>query len=102
MPLTERDEEILKHVTRYRLTTTESLTPLVFPDAKPGGEKNVLRAFDERYLQPQPLYGKRVYYQLTPVAAKALGETGGKRHPFGPQALVRLYGVLAFAVGEDG
>ena len=96
MPLTERDEEILKHVARYRLTTTEALRRLFFPDAKPGGEKNVLRRLTGEYLQPQPLYGKRVYYQLTPAAAKTLGETEESATPFGPQALVRLYGVLAF------
>jgi len=96
MPLTERDEEILKHVARYRLTTTEALRRLFFPDAKPGGEKNVLRRLTGEYLQPQPLYGKRVYYQLTPTAAKTLGETEESATPFGPQALVRLYGVLAF------
>ena len=61
MPLTERDEEILRHVARYRLTTTEALRRLFFPDAKPGGEKNVLRRLTGEYLQPQPLYGKRVY-----------------------------------------
>ncbi|MCP5127494.1 MAG: hypothetical protein H6973_18225 [Gammaproteobacteria bacterium] len=96
MPLTERDEEVLKHVARYRLTTTDALRRLFFPEAKPGGEKNIVRRLTGDYLQPQPLYGKRVYYQLTPKAAKVLGESEESATPFGPQALVRLYGVLAF------
>lgn len=96
MLLTERDEEILKHVQRYRLTTTEALRRLFFPDAKPGGEKNVLRRLVGDYLQPQPLYGKRVYYQLTSSAAKKLAESEESTTPFGSQALVRLYGVLSF------
>lgn len=96
MLLTERDEDILRHVQRYRLTTTEALRRLFFPDAKPGGEKNVLRRLTGEYLQPQSLYGKRVYYQLTSTAARQLGEPEESTTPFGAQALVRLYGVLAF------
>ena len=96
MTLTERDKEILKHVQRYRLTTTEALRQLFFANAKPGGEKNVLRRLTGEYLQTQPLYGKRVYYQLTPAAARLLGEPEESTTPFGTQALVRLYGVLAF------
>ena len=96
MALTERDEAILKHVARYRLTTTEVLRRLFFAEAKPGGEKNVVRRLTGDYLAAQPLYGKRVYYQLTPMAAKTVGESEESATPFGPQALVRLYGVLAF------
>lgn len=96
MPLTERDEAILRHVARYRLTTTEVLRRLFFPTAKPGGEKNVLRRLTGDYLQTQPLYGKRVYYQLTPLAANTLGEREESATPFGAQALLRLYGTLAF------
>lgn len=96
MELTERDYEILRHVARYRLTTTDALRRLFFADAKPGGEKNVLRRLVGDYLATQALYGKRVYYQLTPLAAKTLGEPEEITTPFGPQALVRLYGVMAF------
>jgi hypothetical protein len=96
MPLTVRDEEILRHVARYRVTTTESLRRIFFPDSKPGSEKNVLRRLIGEHLQSQPLYSKKVYYQLTQNAAKALGESEECATPFGPQALVRLYGVMAF------
>lgn len=96
MAITERDEAIIQHVARYRLTTTEAMRRLFFPDAKPGGEKNVIRRLTGDYLTAQPLYGKRVYYQLTPMAAKTVGESEESATPFGPQALVRLYGVLAF------
>ena len=96
MPLTERDEEILRHVARYRVTTTEALRRIFFPETKPGSEKNVLRRLIGEHLQSQPLYGKKVYYQLTPSSAKALGESDECATPFGPQALVRLYGVMAF------
>jgi hypothetical protein len=96
MQITERDEDILRHVARYRLTTSEVLRRLYFASAKPGGEKNVLRRLTGDYLQPRPLYGKRVYYQLTPAAAMTLGESEESAAPLGPQALVRLYGTLAF------
>lgn len=96
MQITDRDNEILKHVARYKLTTPDALRRLFFADAKPGGEKNVLRRLVGEYLQTQPLFGKRVYYQLTSLAAKTLGESDESATPFGPQALVRLFGVMGF------
>lgn len=96
MQITERDTDILRHVARYRLTTSEVLRRQYFPTAKPGGEKNVLRRLTGDYLQARPLYGKRVYYQLTAAAARTLGESEEHSLPHGPQALVRLYGTLAF------
>lgn len=96
MSLTDRDQEILEHVRRYRLTTTEALRKFFFPEAKAGAEKNVLRRLVGDYLQARPLYAKKVYYQLTPSAARTLGEPEELAEPLGPQALVRWYGVFAF------
>ena len=96
MSLTERDQEILEHVRRYRLTTTEALRKYFFPEAKAGAEKNVLRRLVGDHLQARPLYAKKVYYQLTPSAARTLGEPEEVAEPLGPQALVRVYGVFAF------
>lgn len=101
MVLTERDGQILSHVARYRVTTAEILRRLFFAQAKPQAEKNVIRRLVGDYLQPSPLYARKVYYQLTPTAARALGQSEELATPFGPQALLRLYGVLAFCcLGE--
>lgn len=96
MSLTERDQEILEHVRRYRLTTTEALRKFFFSEAKAGAEKNVLRRLVGPHLQARPLYGKKVYYQLTPGAARSLGEPEELADSLGPQALIRVYGVFAF------
>jgi hypothetical protein len=96
MSLTERDQEILEHVRRYRLTTTEALRRFFFAEAKAGAEKNVLRRLIGEHLQARPLYAKKVYYQLTPSAARTLGEPEEIAEPLGPQAIVRVYGVFAY------
>jgi len=101
MVLTERDGQILSHVARYRLTTAEIVRKLFFAHAGAQAEKNVLRRLVGDYLQSSPLYARKVYYQLTPACARSLGVSEELATPFGPQALLRLYGVLAFCcLGE--
>lgn len=101
MALTQRDGQILLHVARYRLTTAEIVRKLFFAHAGPQAEKNVLRRLVGEHLQSSPLYARKVYYQLTPTSARALGVSEELATPFGPQALLRLYGVLAFCcLGE--
>lgn len=95
--LQDRDQAILAHVARYRLTTLETVHHLFFPEASSQeAAKTVLRRLRGTHLQSRPLYLRRVYYQLTAVAAQALGEPEEIAKPLGPQALPRAYSVLAY------
>lgn len=95
--LQDRDQAILAHVARYRLTTLDTVQHLFFPEAASAeAAKTVLRRLRATHLQSRPLYLRRVYYQLTAAAAQALGEPEEVANPFGPQALPRAYAVLAF------
>lgn len=97
MQITDRDQQILEHVKRYRITTSDILQGLFFAENQPGSVKNVLKRLkNDDYLQSQPLFQKRVYYQLTAKSARYLGETEDAAKPLGPQALIRRYGVLAY------
>lgn len=78
--LTERDERILRHIARYRLTTLETVARLYFePEGKTlEAAKSTLRRLwqdEEPLIESKPLTGKgrEVYYHLGTAGARALG-----------------------------
>lgn len=98
--LTERDRRIFRHVKRYRLTTRKALQRLFWPTSEEGMKTRV-RELTGSYLRAQPLAGREKYYQLTPEAARLLGQPE-LAEPLGVQACARAYALLAYCCLLDG
>ena len=73
--LTARDEEIIAHVLRYRITTIEALHKLFFDAGTTANAVSqvILRLCNGGCLQRSqaPLIGSQNFYQLTPSCARA-------------------------------
>lgn len=116
---TDRDRDILEHVARYRITTSEVLThlfcrnpnitkkvmkrlaaPVPAAGVSPSEEQKLARPF---FLQARELLGKRIYYHLTPRGAQRLRLHPARRHaqPPGPQALIGHYAILVHCCLHD-
>lgn len=95
--LSDRDEQILAHVRRYRITTQEVARRLFYPDHTREAVKNRLHRLRRAgYLAAGPLDAQRSYYRLTPHAAAALfGETDKIAAAPGVQALTQAYAMLS-------
>ena len=92
----DRDQAILEHVARYRITTNEILQNLFFEGARENTKNVVKRLTKQDLLHSQPLYGKKVYYQLTTAGAERVGLPREAAQALGSQSLRRCYGVLGF------
>src|SRR5262245_60806711 len=88
--LQERDQEILDHVMRYRLTTPEVLHRLFFSDSERNAVTKVTsRLCQNEFLQSHVLYASHTYFTLAPQGAKLTGLARKKIGPLGPQSLFR-------------
>ncbi len=100
--LTERDEAIVGHVHRYRLSTPEVLHRLFFEDSERNAVTKVTTRLTElEFLQNHPLFGPNRYFTLGCQGAKAFGLTQKKVGALGPQALYRDFGALGFFCLSD-
>jgi hypothetical protein len=104
--LSDRDWKILQHVWQHRLIDFAMLHQVFFPDQQVDAVKSTLRRLcgkppRYRYLHPEPLDAKRVYYRLTPRAARLLGAPFDVARPLGPQARLYRYAVAWF-IHVDG
>ena len=100
---TERDEEILLHVSRYRLTTRKVLHELFFADSQINAVSKVTtKLVDRGYLREWPAPGEPKkhpkYFSAGPAAAGRYGipRKVASRGPFGPQSLPTRLGILLF------
>jgi len=97
--LARRDQAILDHVGRYRLTTNEVLHHSLFDGCQPNAVTKVTsRLCRGDYLRKFPLCYPRSYFTLGSCATSLLGLPDNRMLPLGPQSLPTEYGVLAFAV----
>ena len=95
--LQERDEDILEHVRRYRLSTPEVLHRLFFDDSERNAVTKVTTRLTElKFLENHPLFGANRYFTLGSLGARAMGRTQKNVGPLGPQALYRDFGALEF------
>lgn len=95
--LADRDYEILQHVMRYHLTTRDVLHRLFFSDSDPNAATKVTsRLILHGFLHRCELYLPKTYFIFGPNAAIIYGLSRQKIREFGPQALVREYGTLAY------
>ncbi len=106
-----RDERILRHVTRYRLTTLDVVHHLFF---EPEGKcKETARTVVRRLRKHEPekgrpallmrttLVGRQPCYHLTPLAARMLGVPSAPTALIGTHARPIAYGVLLFCCLSD-
>lgn len=96
--LSARDRLVLDHVARYRLTTIVALrrTPLVGL-SRGGISKIVVRLCDRQFLRSFPLSHPARYFVLGAEGIRALGLSGHRSRPLGPQALPMEFAALVYA-----
>jgi len=95
----DRDEAILEHVRRFRLTTEEAIHYAFFESKDPSASRKVVaRLTSQNKIQPFPLGGKRLYYVLTRRAALDMGENIDAANPFSPARRNNAYGVLWYCL----
>lgn len=93
----DRNEAILEHVMRYRMTTPAVLHRLFFEDSERNAVTKVTsRLCDQRMLASHCLHGSHVYFSLGKAGARHRGLRAGLVKPLGPQAIYREYGILSF------
>lgn len=101
--LSIKERQVLEHIKCHRITTLAVVHALFFAGEPIESARNLLRHLDRRLglIRTRPLFGKYVHYQATPRGARMLGEPEEVAEALGPQALPRVYGVLAFCcLGE--
>lgn len=96
--LSARDRLVLDHVARYRLTTITTLrrTPLAGL-SRSGISKVIVRLCDRQFLRSFPLSHPSRYFVLGAEGIRALGLSGHRSRPLGPQALPMEFAALAYA-----
>ncbi|MBA3313064.1 MAG: hypothetical protein H0T47_07220 [Planctomycetaceae bacterium] len=96
--LTPRDQALLAHVARYRLTTVDVVQRLLRPNVSRNAIGKVLsRLCAAGLLHKYPLLHPTLYYVLGDGGAQALGIGTHRTLPLGPQSLPMEYGVLLYA-----
>jgi hypothetical protein len=99
--VTERDERILAHVLRFRVTTYEALKRLFFPENGLDAVKSWVRRMQTGgYLRSAHLLAPRRYYYLTPKAARLFGASDKVARDLEGGGLLRVYGILAYCCME--
>lgn len=101
--LQARDEAILKHIERYRLTTASVLHESLFAGKGRDAVTSTLRRLRRGNLvASQELAPPRQrYYHLTAQAARLRGLPASYARPLGEQALPTRYAILRFCCDGD-
>ncbi len=101
--LPNRDELIIDHVVRHRMTTNEVISKLFLPDQLPNAVTKVTaRLCRQELLSKHPLYYPRSYLTLGPKAAWSRGISPRRTEALGTQTLPIEYGALAYAALAPG
>jgi len=105
--LTPKQFAVLKHIRRFRLTTTEATHRLVYPDKTLDAAASAIkRLMQAGFIASATLYArnrgkKKPYYYLLPARAEAVfGDAPKTAGPLGVAALVERYGVLTFCLRD--
>ena len=83
------------------MTTIDAVHVQFFPNNGRDAAKSTIRRLKGsppryRFLQPEPLDARRVYYRLTASGARLIGAPKDVVQPLGVQALVQRYALLWF------
>ena len=98
--LTERDEKILDHVARYRLTLREIVQQLFMPEAELNAVTKVMsRLVRVGLLAKHTFHDARRYWTLSARSAEQRGLNERRSHALGCEGAMQHYGVLAFCCG---
>jgi hypothetical protein len=99
MTLNPRDQLVLDQIARYRLTTNAVLRVTLFPQTKANAVVKVTaRLVRDGWLHAFPFIGSRVYFALTPSAARRNGVGEERAATLGPQALPTEAAVLEYCL----
>jgi hypothetical protein len=103
MGTTGRDRLILGLIARYGMATAAVLHTVYFAGLTPKAVERVLtRLIRQGNICSHPLFGKTVYYTLSPSSARDLGLNDARPlRPMGTQALVQNYSMLLFCTSGD-
>ena len=96
-----RHRAVLEHFVRNRISTS-----VVLAERYGGNSDDAVKKLLQHlkpYVVSAPLFGKSVYYRLTPAGAKLMGAPEEIANPLGAQALPKAFGVLWFccAAGQN-
>ena len=90
-----KDDEILRHIGRYRLSIRPVMDRVFFPDVASGCRNAIDRLHQQGLVRSRRLVGPHRYYQLTPRGAE--GRVSVYRtEPLRAQAIQNSLGVLWF------
>jgi hypothetical protein len=96
--LSGRDQDIIEHVARYRLSVLKTIQRHFFPKQELSAVCKVVQPLcDEKWLARYPLIYPTQYFVPGKRAANALGLPANRTHPLGPQSLPTDYAVLQYA-----
>ncbi len=95
--LSDRDQEILDHVARYRMTTREVVHELFFRDAEVNAATKVLtRLLVGGCLSRYRLHDTHAYWTLSLRTARQRGLHAKTAEALGYEASIHHYGILLF------
>lgn len=97
-----RDDRILRHIARYRVSTREAISKRFFEGGNPG---NVIQRLlrEGRIVSRRGLPDNARFYQIAPKEAIARGVPLNRAKPFGPAALATHLTLLWYcALHPDG
>ena len=95
--LTERDEQLLRHLAEFRsvsLPVFEAIFGLTTDAAKSNLRR--LMGCKPALIRSRPLYGRHVYYQLTYAGTRRLGVSHRAAQSIGAMAVARQYALQSF------
>lgn len=97
--LGKRDRRLLAHLAAYRMSWFEVIHIVFFAGLKPDAVKSTLRRLKNAkpaLIRANPLYGQRVYYQLTFAGARAIDTSHRKAEALGRSTILRQYAIQSF------
>ena len=96
--MTERDQQIIQIVDRYRIATNTVIRTMAFEQQTLNAVTKVTaRMCRQGWLQRYPLIPPEDYFTLGPLAVRQFGYSARRTEPLGPQALPIDYAVLLYA-----
>jgi hypothetical protein len=104
--LTRRDYGILRDAAKYGFVVPELLLAQRFAGLKPEAVQSTLRRLygrppEYRFLRPEKLDAKRVYYRLTSRGCRQIGVSRDLSRKLGMQAVAERYAAIWFILADS-
>lgn len=105
LKLTERDRAILRHCCEFSMVWLDVLQRKFFVGLSEKATESTihrLRSCKPPMLRSNPLFGKRVYYQLTFAGCRTLGVSHRAAQTIGQSKIIRQFALQSFLfLGDD-